>query len=334
MRRRGPRSQSLPELGAKGTASEEHRRRQSPLSGERPIKAREYGDPLSWQSVLASSPLSSAEKTKFALSRIPPAIVDEHGVGGTPDRAGSHSGRGMVDRLIAKLDRRERALKMCGIEIVELRKRNKELVDERDELRTQLLQRETTVDAAANAHVTEESLKQISTMSASEMRRFCGLVARKYEESSRKVDQLNEKVRALRELLARRKEREVELHNLQQAHMAQAVQVQRLQESTAELHRAQKLIHLQQRTIEKLEAVMETRAMNWAAEGAQNQGRRRAELVHYPKGAGDRPQDYQARGDPGEVATLQRQLAENAKAFGQELSRLKIQLMQLQSQNS
>jgi hypothetical protein len=246
---------------------------------------------------------------------------------------------GEKERFQMELDERSEAIRKCGVEIMHLRNHTKQLTADKSALQDALNEKEA---------IHEQMLAvddQIEMLDRGDLEHRLKLLSASYKEEKGKAQDLLARMKHMHGELMRMDELSRAHAALQEAHAAQNVKIQELQEKKKKLSKYVDTVQQQEQVIEKLEEMME-KALGEAREAKNLRAERdslqadlkqaRADLSRNRKGEevgglrrtesiGGRPEvggvrrtasiGAQNDKESPELAALQRKVEEQAKAL-------------------
>ncbi|GBG32629.1 Hypothetical Protein FCC1311_088542 [Hondaea fermentalgiana] len=169
----------------------------------------------------------------------------------------------LIDKLLDDLDQRAEAIRICGAEIVELRKEKDGIARAKDavEARLRAIEEEHAQDAAALA----QDIQNIGD--PDDLRRRVTLLARKYANERKRNQEMMDRLGRVQEVVDDHRAAVQQLEELERAHQAQGRVVLELQEENAQLQLFQTTIKTQEKVIVKLEDLLESKLREQSAIG-------------------------------------------------------------------
>ena len=274
----------------------------------------------------------------------------------------------LIDRLLKEVDKRSEAIRNCGVEIVELRRRNKRLDAERARIESRLADKEREMEAEAKSLMDTADLERFvnggGRAGGEEMLRRIRVMSQKYKAEKTRNEEIMARLKALHDQALDKRETQLRFDRLQRAHTQQASFLQKLQEENQKIHVYRSTISTQERVIAKLEELMESKLRDRSGGGSgavqlkseiQRLTRRNADLerriisgeggariremqrqldeakstsTRQSEGMGDASTDA-LRAKNERIKILEEQMVDNARGFAKELSVLKMKLMEL-----
>jgi len=161
----------------------------------------------------------------------------------------------LIDRLLEEVDKRAEAIRSCGAEIVQLRKANVILAEERDAALAKI--REIEENSVREAHALAENAQEIENLE--DLRRRLSLLDKKYAAEKERNKGIVKRLETLQQI-ARKHQVLAEEHNkLSTAHQSQSRYIQEMQEENAQMQIFQATIKTQEKVILKLEDLLESK---------------------------------------------------------------------------
>ena len=248
----------------------------------------------------------------------------------------------MIDRLSQEVDKLSHSLKNCGREIVRLRQGKQSLQENVDTL-NRSLEETKQVTTSLNGPITEDTVRQIPQ---SDRGRVILMLGEKLKQERETNLHYTEKIKGLRFILGRMVKRDQEHSGLKDAHMSQAVYIQQLQEQCKEMPKIQKAVQIQEKTIKRLENMLELQV-------STTQALRKRMLQEAPEAGGiatsspavkgtdlsrkfeQKVHELQAmiRSKDSRIQSLEDQLVKNARLFAKEATDLKLRIQEYQMTN-
>lgn len=174
-----------------------------------------------------------------------------------------HNKQTLIDKLLEDIDKRSEAIRVCGREIVDLRKANEKLAHAKDiaEAKLRAIENENAKDAVALA----QEVQGVSDVD--DLRRRVVLLSRKYASERKRNQGMMERLDRVQIVVDEHRSAVQELEELERAHQAQARFIQELQDENAQLQLFQATIKTQEKVIVKLENLLESKLREHAAVG-------------------------------------------------------------------
>eukprot|EP00294_Goniomonas_avonlea_P000824 CAMPEP_0114539082 /NCGR_PEP_ID=MMETSP0114-20121206/49_1 /TAXON_ID=31324 /ORGANISM="Goniomonas sp, Strain m" /LENGTH=979 /DNA_ID=CAMNT_0001723163 /DNA_START=50 /DNA_END=2986 /DNA_ORIENTATION=- len=155
----------------------------------------------------------------------------------------------LLTRNQKDLDARNEALRKCGVEIMELRQHNKQVLIDKENLQKEILQRDALQEEAASG--------DLEALDRTELEQRLHLLAQSYKQEQARYSALLERMQGMhKELLSMQGLRD-KYKTLQEAHMAQASHIQSMQGQLGKMEQYVATTKNQEKVIEKLEDLME-----------------------------------------------------------------------------
>ena len=162
----------------------------------------------------------------------------------------------LIDRLLKEVDKRSDAIRTCGVEIVQLRRKNKKLKSDKDEMEKQMkaMVEAERREAAAISQATEDELTKGST-DPREIAQRLHVMQEKYKTERERNTIIMNKLKTLYQQSAKVRHSQQHFAKLEKAHQAQAAYIQKLQTENQKIEVYKATIRTQERVVAKLEEV-------------------------------------------------------------------------------
>ncbi|DAZ94757.1 TPA: hypothetical protein N0F65_011573 [Lagenidium giganteum] len=235
----------------------------------------------------------------------------------------------LIERLQNDVDARSNAIKMCGQDLVALRRELRQKDEQIDQLTARVREFEQRESQLMAELLEPGGAVGLRTDSAASHR--LSLLLIKYKELERKHDAAVRKAEGSAEAVREKELLQGRYNELEQAHMEQATQLQRLQREKQLLKGLKQTIQLQEQVIGKFESTVGTRT-------ASNQALSAPATVVPPAVVSFVTQRDRVEGSDEQLAVrvrvLEDQLKRNAMQAAGEISALKMRILELEAQSN
>ena len=273
----------------------------------------------------------------------------------------------LIDRLLKEVDKRSEAIRTCGVEIVQLRRRNKQLEEERNEAQRQL--KELQLQESKEVEDLAKSVNSVSSATPQELGRQLVSLSAKYKAERERNNQMLVKLKKLYSQASSVRHSKAHYEQLEKAHQAQAQYIQKLQQENQKIEVYKATIRTQEKVVAKLEELIESKLRGRKGDSSATTFRLKQEITRLTERNNELEKKLFAGGSDGNVAiervheletqlrqlrarggmraalehegsaqthlhkdaalsALEAQLVENAKGFAKQISDLKIQVME------
>jgi chromosome segregation ATPase len=167
----------------------------------------------------------------------------------------------LIDRLLKEVDKRSDAIRTCGVEIVQLRRKNKKLNTDKDEMEKQMkaMVEAEKREAAAISEATEQELTKGGDLNGRELAQRLHIMQEKYKTEKERNVIIMKKLKTLYQQSAKVRHSQQHFAKLEKAHQAQAAYIQNLQTENQKIEVYKSTIRTQERVVAKLEELIETK---------------------------------------------------------------------------
>ena len=273
----------------------------------------------------------------------------------------------LIDRLLKEVDKRSEAIRTCGVEIVQLRRQNKQLEGERNDAQRALKEMQ-----AQESREVEELAKNVDTIQSAtpqELARQLVSLSAKYKAERERNNQMLLKLKKLYQQASEVRHSKAHYEKLEKAHQAQAQYIQKLQQENQKIEVYKATIRTQEKVVAKLEELIESKLRGRKGDANSTTFRLKQEVARLTERNNELEKKLFAGGADGTIAVervqeleeqlrqlrarggmraalnhegsaethmqkdsaisaLEAQLVENAKGFAKQISDLKIQVME------
>ena len=255
----------------------------------------------------------------------------------------------------------------CGVEIVQLRRQNKQLEGERNDAQRALKEMQ-----AQESREVEELAKNVDTIQSAtpqELARQLVSLSAKYKAERERNNQMLLKLKKLYQQASEVRHSKAHYEKLEKAHQAQAQYIQKLQQENQKIEVYKATIRTQEKVVAKLEELIESKLRGRKGDANSTTFRLKQEVARLTERNNELEKKLFAGGADGTIAVervqeleeqlrqlrarggmraalnhegsaethmqkdsaisaLEAQLVENAKGFAKQISDLKIQVME------
>lgn len=163
----------------------------------------------------------------------------------------------LIDRLLKEVDKRSEAIRTCGVEIVQLRRANKQLENERNEAARQL--KEMQEQESKEVENLAKSVDSVASSTPQELGRQLVSLSAKYKAERERNNQMLMKLKKLYEQASEVRHSRAHYEQLEKAHQAQAQYIQKLQQENQKIEVYKATIRTQEKVVAKLEELIESK---------------------------------------------------------------------------
>ncbi len=187
----------------------------------------------------------------------------------------------LIDRLLKEVDKRSDAIRTCGVEIVQLRRKNKKLASEKDELTKQMKEMVLAEQREARAiqQATTADLSKGNKLDGKELAQRLHVMSEKYKTERERNTVIMQKLKTLYQQSAKVRHSQQHFAKLEKAHQAQAAYIQKLQAENQKIEVYKATIRTQERVVAKLEELIETKLRDRKDGGSTTAFRLKQEIV-------------------------------------------------------
>ena len=163
----------------------------------------------------------------------------------------------LIDRLLKEVDKRSDAIRTCGVEIVQLRRTNKKLTGDKEEMEKQMkaMVEAERREAAAISQATEDELSNGGKLDSRELAQRLHVMQEKFKTERDRNTVIMQKLKTLYQQSAKVRHSQQHFAKLEKAHQAQAAFIQKLQTENQKIEVYKSTIRTQERVVAKLEEV-------------------------------------------------------------------------------
>eukprot|EP00164_Ancoracysta_twista_P002438 GFYU01003231.1.p1 GENE.GFYU01003231.1~~GFYU01003231.1.p1 ORF type:complete len:871 (-),score=254.88 GFYU01003231.1:108-2720(-) len=241
----------------------------------------------------------------------------------------------LIDRLLRDLDERNEVIRQCGVEIMELRKRNKQILAENAELKRQLREKDNMVLRYI------DDVEDIAVMPRDNLETRYRAVAASFRYERIKTEELTNRLKQAQRELQKKTHNERQIHELQNAHMEQANFIHKLQEEKAKIDKYKLTTKNQEKVIEKLEKLLESTIQEskkvefteQAKGNAEQQVRQLQQKLQEQERKNKDLQDRDAKAHKKEIEHLQDEIRREAKQNEEQMRRNQELVRELENAN-
>ena len=279
----------------------------------------------------------------------------------------------LIDRLLKEVDKRSEAIRTCGVEIVQLRRQNKQLESERNDAQRAL--KELQAQESREVEQLAKNVETVQTATPQELARQLVSLSAKYKAERERNNQMLLKLKKLYQQASEVRHSKAHYEKLEKAHQAQAQYIQKLQQENQKIEVYKATIRTQEKVVAKLEELIESKLRGRKGDASSTTFRLKQEIARLTERNNELEKKLFAGGADGAIAVervqeleeqlrqlrarggmraalshegsaethiqkdsaisaLEAQLVENAKGFAKQISDLKIKVMEAASGNA